>query len=626
MSKSTGPYQFSTLTWQQEEARIYVRDIVFLLLIVVFSVFIAEQFLLAENPSLVDRIFSYLLIFIPLGTLNLIAHYYYRNRRIRITGSLRSSMRYRLSIAFMLVAVIPSIPIFLISSNMVEKLVEDFFQVDVARSLESARIVLDYYRQEEERLFYENLRSSAPELFERPRADRRTIQNLYANRVLVPGQDYAGLYDSSGMTYETTPFFEKRGLQSFTTSGAEGVARWATTFPGGDYLFYRLELEEEGRYLILGRRLHPGVENHYQDFYTIYSRFKDESRWREKVSSTLRLGLGLLYVFMICFALIMAIIIARQIALPIVSLAAATRSVTDGNLDTRLDIKARGEMGILIDSFNQMTAELKSLRRRLLHSQRLAAWREVARRLAHEIQNPLTPIQLSADRMLRRLDQPEKGKLERVVRRGAVTIVEQVDILKHMVREFVDFARLPAANPTLQSFTAIVAEAVDLHRSSKDIAIDVRTQGNVPEIYVDKNIIMGMITNLIKNAAESIRGGKGDGEDGEGEAVATSGDASGGNQERIGRLRVSTRPFRQMGRWYVEFKVEDSGPGVDEDLRDRIFEPYFSTKGEHGNGLGLSLVEKAVLEHDARIQVNQSRDLGGAEFRVLFPIPVEQRD
>ncbi len=620
MSTKAEGTPLSTLTWQQEEYRIYVRDIVFLVLIIVFSVFIAEQFLLTDEPTLVDRIFSYLLIFIPLGTLNLIAHYYYRNRRIRLTGNLRSSMRYRLSIAFMLVAVIPSIPIFLISSNMVEKLVDEIFQVDLANSLESARIVLDYYRQEEDRQFFDRLQTHNPDLFRNSGPGRDLIQNLFARGILLPGQDYAGLQTGEKMAYETTPFFDRSGVQAFQPSGRRGVSRRETTFPGGDYLFYRFELATDGDYLILGRRLHPGVENHYQSFSSIYARFKDESRWREKVSSTLRLGLGLLYVFMICFALILAIVIARQISRPIVMLAAATRSVTDGNLDTRLDIEARGEMGILIDSFNLMTAELKSLRRRLLHSQRLAAWREVARRLAHEIQNPLTPIQLSAERMLRRLDHPEKGKLDRVVRSGAITIVEQVDILKHMVREFVEFARLPAARPSLQSFEAIVEEAVNLYRSLKDINIQMRSSGNLPEILVDKNIIMGMITNLIKNAAESIRPPR---EDNTTPEPIDPNDTV--EIPIIGTIRVSTRLIRQMGRSFVEFKVEDSGPGVDEELRDRIFEPYFSTKGDHGNGLGLSLVEKAVLEHNARITVGQSRELGGAEFKVLFPLPDEKK-
>ncbi|MCB1167036.1 MAG: HAMP domain-containing protein, partial [Leptospiraceae bacterium] len=323
----------------------------------------------------------------------------------------------------------------------------------------------------------------------------------------------------------------------------------------------------------------------------------------EKIPYNLRLGLAIAYALMITLALGVAIVLARQISHPIVSLAAATRSVTLGKLDTRLDIRAEGELGILIDSFNQMTEELQTLRGRLLHSQRVAAWQEVARRLAHEIKNPLTPIQLSAERMLRRLDRPERGNLDEIVRSSGVTILEQVNVLKHLVEEFSNFARMPAPRLELSSLLELLRESTEAYTNLGDIEFELRISPDLPDLYLDRNLVIGMLNNLVQNAVDAVRS-----------HVQES--------EEAGRARilVSAAPHLQAGKRYVQLAIEDSGPGIEEEFREQIFEPYYTTKGEKGNGLGLALVERAVLDHNARIYVTGS-SLGGAAFRVFFPVP-----
>ena len=607
MPKSAAP-------WQQEERKIYLRDVFFLILIVILSILVSEQFLLVEDASPVDRIFTYLLLFTPVGTLNLIAHYYYRNRRIRQTGNLRSSLRYRLSLAFMLIAIIPSIPIFLISANNVEVVTESLFNVEVADAMESANATIRYYEREIAGRFYEDLVRVSPALTGTTADPIRDINRIFASQVLIPGRDFAGLYANGKFRFASTDIFEDQKLPVFIEQTEEFGYKapfGAATLLGSDYIFYRFPARIAGEagggsaeigHLILGRKLHPGLEDHMRNYQRVYSSFRDEGFWKQEVPGTLRLGLALLYIFMVCAALVISLIIARQISLPIVSLAAATRAVTDGDLDTRLDVRAEGELGILIESFNQMTQELRSLRERLLHSQRLAAWQEVARRLAHEIKNPLTPIQLSADRMIRRLDHPEKGHLHEVVRNGCRTIIQQVEVLKELVHEFANFARLPKARMQIGSLDAIVSEAVNGFQAVvPGIPIEMRLAGNLPEIPLDKTIIIGMTNNLVKNAVE---------------AIASQPPP---RRRHPPRVVLSTALVRQGVRQFVRLRVEDTGPGVDENLRDRIFEPYFTTKGRAGNGLGLSLVERAALEHDARLQVGVS-PLGGAEFTILFRI------
>ena len=581
--------------WKKEESKIYVRDFIFWLIIVFFSVFIAELFLLKEKAKSVDHLFVYLLVFIPLGTLNLVLHYFYRNRRIRQTGNLRSSLRYRLSLAFMLVSIIPSLPIFFISSNVVDSLVENYFKADLTGALKSARQVLLFYEQKQINEFVSYIKKSQPDTYRDYNASV-LIHILKSNSSLSDQTDYRALYLNGKIEYESLKMLDNKNLPEVIKS-QDGFDYFTYTDSQGDFIILVFQLRREEGYLLFGKKLHPGMEKDIHHFFEVYSILENEDEWKETIPTVLRLVLALIYIFMIAAALIGSILIARQISFPIVSLAAATRAVTDGKIETKLDIKADGEIGILIESFNQMTEELNNLRAMQMHSQRVAAWQEVAKRLAHEIKNPLTPIQLSADRMLRRLDRPEKGGLEEIVKTGASTIKEQVTLLKSMVEEFANFARMPQAKLKIQNLNSIVMEAVNLFREHKEVSIDTDLDKKLPDILIDKNIILGMVNNLVKNAIEAI-------------PVQENGIKS-------GVVKISTFHYYERKRSYITLAVEDSGPGIDEAMKDKIFEPYFSTKGAHGSGLGLAMVERAVLDHHARIYIGRST-LGGAEFRIVF--------
>jgi nitrogen fixation/metabolism regulation signal transduction histidine kinase len=354
--------------------------------------------------------------------------------------------------------------------------------------------------------------------------------------------------------------------------------------------------------ILLLKRIYKNYEIYESKFRNVYSLLsKKEERFSEVIPYNLRLSLAILYLAMIVVAIIVAILLARQISHPIVSLAAATRKVTEGNLDIRIDEKSEGEIAILIQSFNSMTEELQTLRSRLLYSLRVAAWQEVARRLAHEIKNPLTPIQLSAERMLRKLEQNNIEDLKKAVRSGSNTIIEQVNVLKHLLEEFSNFTRLPSAKLELQNIVPLVKESTDLFKNIPDVIIEVRAQDNLPKLYLDKNLFIGMMNNLLKNAVEAVKEKYKD-------------------NTKKGIVLVSITTQKRMGKMFVILKVEDNGPGIPDELKEKIFEPYFSTKEGYGSGLGLALVERAVMEHNARILVLDS-SLGGAEFRIIFQVP-----
>ncbi len=248
--------------------------------------------------------------------------------------------------------------------------------------------------------------------------------------------------------------------------------------------------------------------------------------------------------------------------------------------------------GGLVIVFDDVTA--------LIQAQRDAAWGEVARRLAHEIKNPLTPIQLSAERIRRRylgrMDAEEAELLDRATH----TIVNQVDAMKKMVNAFSEYARAPNLNMAAMNFNKLVQEVLDLYRS-KDLKVKVieRLDAENDTIEGDAGRLRQLLHNLIKNALEAVKGMP---------------DA---------RVTVSTRRVDGVKNNQIELCVEDNGPGFKTDVLENIFEPYVSTKPK-GSGLGLAIVKKIVEEHGGTISA-ESGEAGGALVRVQLLLSNESR-
>jgi len=232
---------------------------------------------------------------------------------------------------------------------------------------------------------------------------------------------------------------------------------------------------------------------------------------------------------------------------------------------------------------------------RLVAAQRSAAWGEVARRLAHEIKNPLTPIQLSAERLqLKLADKLDDGELD-LLNRSTQTIISQVQAMKRMVNEFSDYARMPA--PVLEplNLNALIGEVLGLYETSQ-ARIDVELDPGLPAVYGDASQMRQIIHNLLRNAEDA--------QDGESEP----------------RIGVLTRVADGM----AEFAVTDRGPGFPPEIMARVFEPYVTTKAR-GTGLGLAIVKKIVDEHQGRIRINNLQPVG-AEVSIRLPLAVAQTD
>ncbi|MGE0815197.1 MAG: ATP-binding protein [Vicinamibacterales bacterium] len=225
----------------------------------------------------------------------------------------------------------------------------------------------------------------------------------------------------------------------------------------------------------------------------------------------------------------------------------------------------------------------------LIRAQKVAAWREVARRLAHEIKNPLTPIQLSAERLQRKLGDPEAAH-GALVTECTQTIIGEVESLKGLVDEFAQFARMPAPKAVPASLNDVVTNALSLYAGLfPSLSLDVVLQPDLPSVRLDEEQIKRVIINLVDNAVEAMH--------------------------RRGRIVVETS--HDAGHHVARVVVADDGPGIPPGERDKLFLPYYSTKGR-GSGLGLAIVRRIVAEHGGNVEVGDNLPTG-SRFTIELP-------
>jgi PAS domain S-box-containing protein len=235
----------------------------------------------------------------------------------------------------------------------------------------------------------------------------------------------------------------------------------------------------------------------------------------------------------------------------------------------------------------------------LIQAQKDSAWSEMARRLAHEIKNPLTPIQLSAERLQRKLSGEVTGDKQLMLDRYTHTIVQQVEAMKSMVNAFTDYARSPSQKPESLNFNEMLEEVTTLYdENNTGVTIELELDPAVPLIIADGVRLRQLVHNLVKNSLENIETG--------------------------GWIKLSTRCMQDLGIQYIELAVEDSGDGIADEVADNLFDPYVTTKTT-GSGLGLAIVKKIVDEHNGVVWVEQSEQ-GGARFILRLPANSQVND
>jgi two-component system, NtrC family, nitrogen regulation sensor histidine kinase NtrY len=289
-------------------------------------------------------------------------------------------------------------------------------------------------------------------------------------------------------------------------------------------------------------------------------------------------------------ALLFGYFVSRRTTRPLEALTQATRQVAAGKLDQKVHERATGELAELVVAFNRMTQDLQSATSRLIAAERVAAWQEVARRLAHELKNPLTPIQMSLETLMaaQRENHPSFNTL---FPQSAAAVLEEVERLRRIVDEFSRFARLPKPQLAPVDLSELAGQVISLYPPDARVRITSDLQQGVG-VRADRDQMTQVVLNLLQNAHEAM--------------------PEGGHVW----IRVAQREGQAM------LEVEDTGPGVPPELRERIFEPYFTQKST-GTGLGLAIAARICHEHGGTLEL-QSTEGTGARFVLSLPLQPSQ--
>jgi signal transduction histidine kinase len=296
----------------------------------------------------------------------------------------------------------------------------------------------------------------------------------------------------------------------------------------------------------------------------------------------------------ILLAILASLWIAARVSWPIEQLARAAEEVAQGNWETtvpeRLRKRGRDEMDVLARGFNHMTAQLAAQRERLVQSERVAAWRELARRLAHELKNPLFPLQLTVENLVRARTLPE-AEFEEVFRESTATLGMEIANLKTIIDRFSDFSKMP--KPELERIDArdVLDRVFSFYDAATPDGNAIHFQTRFPTdpspINADPELLHRALCNLVLNAMDAMPEG--------------------------GTLTLSAKSYEDK----VEIRVADTGQGMTPEECERLFTPYYTTK-QHGTGLGLAIVQSVVADHAGTIAV-ESRPGGGAVFVINLP-------
>jgi signal transduction histidine kinase len=292
----------------------------------------------------------------------------------------------------------------------------------------------------------------------------------------------------------------------------------------------------------------------------------------------------------ILLAIACSLWIAARVSRPIEQLAHAAEEVASGIWDVRVPERGHDEVSVLARSFNHMTEQLASQREQLVQSERVAAWRELARRLAHELKNPLFPLQLTVENLVRARELSEE-EFDEVFRESTATLSMEIANLKTIIGRFSDFSKMP--KPELERIDA--KDVIDRVRSlyegaaTREAKIDFVTEiADEPmTIMVDPELLHRALSNLVLNAMDAMPNG--------------------------GKLTISARPQGAN----IEIRVADTGEGLTQEECERLFTPYYTTK-VHGTGLGLAIVQSVVADHGGTIAV-ESHAGSGATFIITLP-------
>jgi len=571
------------------------QDILFLMGIILFTtVLVIALYPGRLEAGLIDENFFITTVM----TIPVIAGIYFIvisfRRKLNIESiDIRESIKKKMTLSFVFIAVLSAMPIVIVSSSYFSKNLSRMYSITTMKALDkSVNIAHDMYislsndvRAELEslRLFFKDGTVLPSEIWIQKMihaSEDRGVKLIFY-RPTLPDKNTVESY-IMGFEPDT-----KRLVGFYNRVPISGVRVDRMAVNGFDFVSGAFRFDN--MLVILCKPVPPDIkadDDLFMQARMDYSEIKERSESFESGAGSF---LMLLSIIIIGIAYLIGLYISGNITQPVLELSRAAKQIAMGN--NRLFVKKRSddEIGSLVDTFNTMARQLEENQKFMFQKQKLEAWNEMARKLVHEIKNPLTPIRLSAERM-RKMVHDGNPLRDDAVMKGSETIISEVNSLLKLVSNFNSFARLPVKRAELSNIRNIISETVALFQVYEKVKFEIKYADDIPELQLDRALMRQAFNNLIINSIQAMR--------------------------ENGEIRIICEPDQDG--LYLLISIHDTGPGIDAQHIDRIFDPGF-TFGKNGTGLGLAIVEKIILEHDGKIYCRSENGMG-AEFIIKLPV------
>ena len=563
------------------------KKIIFLLIILSISSLLALMFA-ADNPNEFNRMQLPLLVINGLSLLVLFGVVTLSVKKILMDykkSKLGARLRARMALAFSGLSVLPVLLVFIFATDFMNKGLDIWFDADVEGGLRNAlllgRSAMD--DQEQKRVFdTANIALSLNGIEDIDEQLNRSREAISAKQLLLLDQNLQVIAFSTetiGLFAPQLPSLveiniaqTQQSWSSLDSSSSDGYTI-RVLIPILNFASNQTPLYLQGIYAV-----DPRLSMMADSVEETYARYGRMSFLKIPIQYSYILTLLLVVMLALLLAIYGAIEFSDRLVRPIEALEKKTRSTSESNLMFNLPRSDSDEISALVESF--------------IKAEKEAAWSDVARRMAHEINNPLTPIQLSAERIKKRYASAFKEEDLDFLNKSTDTIVNQVEVLRDMVSAFGNFAKQPQLSFEVLDLSQLIDESLDFLSRDNDLYEAVVEHKGDASIEADIKRIRQVLNNVFTNTIDALQ------------------------KENNPVITVKTEPVIHQSTAYVVMEVKDNGHGFDSDLLDSAFEPYTTTKNK-GTGLGLPIVKKIIEEHKGLISIKNNKEKG-ATLKIFF--------
>jgi len=565
------------------------------ILLIILVIFFANKVLLgiSSNESFSSLTFIPLALVLPIFLIATIIYNIIKLLRQKRKKKSGSNLKARLLIFFTFITILSSIPQGILAVNFINTAMKSWFSSGTEEALKGGLdIALEYNRSSMENIaifrdsfIFENI------ILNTDFSPERIWRNI---KGAFPAISSISLFDSNGVEIL---FRSKENEPEIGNSlNLENGVVTRSKEENRSIIRTRKDFIQNGKeiYVVLAIILPKNFDQNARNLTDVLKIFTQNKNFQKSFFFALIVFYTYFSLPIILLSILTSFLLSEEIIQPIAHLENAIKKVVQGDYSYRILTHSKDDLSNLVNSFNDMVSELELSRNNFVHTEKVTAWQEIAQRMAHEIKNPLTPIKLSAQRILKKFkENPES--IETILEPAVDAIINEVENLTQLLSQFKDFARMPSPLKESILLKELVTEVSRLYsESSSRISIDLKGLENT-ELNGDRGQIQRVFSNLISNSIDAI--------------------------SDEGKILIQSEIIRKDKNYYCRILITDTGTGIESNMKKLIFNPYFTTK-EGGTGLGLPIVERIITDHKGIIWYESEKEVGTTFF---IELPMEDK-